>query len=274
MAVIFISYGDENFKESLIRIKRQAKKLDCFDRIITYHPKDLPLQVKSSPLMAFRRGGGYWVWKPYIIYKTLMDCQEGDIVVYVDSGCTLRKGAGWNEYFELLKTYNALFFQYRSDYDYGWGERFNVNPQDASPQILHWMKPSCYDYFRQCFGSDEFKMFNKIWAGFIVVKKTQVISEFIEDWCKITLFHPDLVIDPLNVEREKMPDSFRAHRHDQPILTCLAHHYQEKGNILVLPENGESDTKHAVVSADRYRVGRLSFMDYLKYKIYQFIHKD
>ena len=54
MANIFISYGDDNFKESLIRIKKHAKSVGIFDKIITYTPKDLPPHIKSSPLFAFK----------------------------------------------------------------------------------------------------------------------------------------------------------------------------------------------------------------------------
>ena len=89
MSNIFISYGDNRYKESLNRIARQAKDVGIFDKVIKFTPKDLPGFVKASPLFAFSCGGGYWCWKPYIIYHTLQNCKEGDVVYYVDAGCTL-----------------------------------------------------------------------------------------------------------------------------------------------------------------------------------------
>ena len=35
------------------------------------------------------RGGGYWVWKPWIIVDTLRQMKENDVLVYVDSGQTV-----------------------------------------------------------------------------------------------------------------------------------------------------------------------------------------
>ena len=48
MANIFISYGDEKFKKSLKLIKKEAKVIGIFDKIIIYTHKDLPAFIKSS----------------------------------------------------------------------------------------------------------------------------------------------------------------------------------------------------------------------------------
>lgn len=274
MSVVFISYADGNFKESLLRIKRQAKRLGIFNRIIAYTPKDLPLYIKSSPLMAFSCGGGYWAWKPYIIHKTLSECEEGDIVVYVDAGCRLAEGLEWKEYLSYLDTYHAILFQYRNDCDYGWQKVYGLDEKNASPAILHWMKPSCIDFFNQKFDSVDYLDYNKIWGGFMMFRKTKDKLRFVEDWYSITLFHPELVMDPYGVELDRLPASFSRHRHDQSIITPLAYYYHESDKILVLPEKSESDKAHAVVAADRYQVGKLPLILYLKYKIYHFIHKD
>ena len=125
MANILISYGDSNFSNSLDRLIEQAKELNLFDEIKTYTPKDIPIYIKSSPLFAFEKGGGYWIWKPYIIYHTLKKCQLGDIVYYVDAGCSINKNSKeWNSFQCNLQHYNAIFFQYRSNINYGWESFF------------------------------------------------------------------------------------------------------------------------------------------------------
>ena len=43
-----------------------------------------------------QRGAGYWIWKPYIIWKTLQDVEDGDIVCYIDSACLINKGKEWS----------------------------------------------------------------------------------------------------------------------------------------------------------------------------------
>ena len=270
---ILITYGDNNFKESLIRIKKQAKSVGIFDKIITYTPKDLPTYIKSSPLFAFKRGGGYWVWKPYIIYKTLLSCNINDVVYYVDAGCTLNANSNeWQTFQKLTDEYNAIFFQYRDSFNYPGWELACSDPNNNSVKIKHWIKPSTTSYFTHYCGSKEYLESNKIMGGFCIIKKTPKLIRTIEEWYKITLFHPELIIDPFGLELSKIPKTLNLHRHDQAILTPLIFHYKKSDNILVLDETSESQKDKAAVSADRYRVGNMSFILYLKYRIYNLIH--
>lgn len=272
MANIFISYGDIRFKESLKRIRKQAIKSGLFDEIIIYSDKDLPDYIKSSPLMAFNRGGGYWVWKPYIIYHTLNNCKEGDMVYYVDSGCTLNGDSNeWKDYQEYLESFNAIFFQYRNDFKYPGWEAACSKPENNSTEIIHWMKPSCRSFFDSYFHDAGYQHYDKIWGGLMIIKKTKPIIKVVEDWYRITLFKPELIMDPFGDELTNLPDSFNLHRHDQAIITPLIYYYKDKDNILVLPETSESNKEIAAVRADRYRVGKLPFVLYVKYKIYNFI---
>jgi len=272
---IFITYGDSNFKESLNRIKKQAQKSGLFDKIIIYKPSDLPTFIKASPLMAFSRGGGYWVWKPYIIYHTLLKCNDGDIVYYADSGCTINnKSEEWNVLASYLKSYNAIFFQYRREYKYpGWDKICKI-PENNSSKIIHWMKPSCVSFFNNFLQVGDYQAFDKIWGGFIIIKKTNPIISVLENWYRLTLFKPELIMDPMGEELNNLPKTFNQHRHDQAILTPLIFHYKETDNILVLPETSESSKKAAAVIASRYRVGKMSLSHYVKYKIYSYIHKS
>src|SRR5574344_300253 len=152
---IFITYGDDNFYKSRIRICKEAKSIKLFDRVIEYTPRKLPNFIKSSPLFGFPRGGGYWVWKPYIIYKTLLDAKEGDIVWYVDAGCTLNPDSEeWNYLQEKMKSHNAIMFQYRNNVKYEGWEQFCRKPQNNNPQMIHWTKPSVSNYFKIYYKSD------------------------------------------------------------------------------------------------------------------------
>ena len=36
-----------------------------------------------------KRGYGYWLWKSYIIKKTMDMMKDGDILLYLDSGCEI-----------------------------------------------------------------------------------------------------------------------------------------------------------------------------------------
>src|SRR5688572_18740057 len=40
----------------------------------------------NKEILTQPRGAGYWLWKPYIIYREMLTMQDGDVLVYSDSG--------------------------------------------------------------------------------------------------------------------------------------------------------------------------------------------
>lgn len=267
----FISYGDDRYKESLNRIAHQARRIGIFDRIIKYSPKDLPEFIKASPLFAFERGGGYWVWKPYIVYHTLSFCQEGDIIVYADAGCTLSKDSPeWEYFLNQLRSHSAIFFQYRKDYDYGW--KSVQKPCHDVVALKHWMKPSLVKFYECSLWSD-YLDYSKILGGFFIIKKTSKHLRTLDEWYKITLFHPELVMDPLNEDVVDSAPDFFEHRHDQAVLSPLVYRFQSEDNLVILPETAESKIGHPAVIADRWRQGKSSVLWKMKYLIWNLLHK-
>lgn len=271
MGNIFISYGDARFAKSLKRIGREAKSLNKFDRVILYTPKDLPDSIKASPLFCFDKGGGYWLWKPYLINKTLCSCKEGDIIYYIDAGCTLQaESPEWDIYEKLMKEYNGLFFQYHDMQYEGW-EQYCTCKENNEAKIYHWMKSSAVEYFKSYTRNSDFMSFNKILAGFVIVKKCRTMR-LIDEWLKIMLFYPQLVIDPFGNDLNYPSETFNAHRHDQAILTPLVFFYQKEEKLCVMPETLESQTASAAVIASRKRDKRFrSVWEKMKYDVKQMI---
>ena len=260
MRKIFISYADENMRYSLKRIGQQAKKTGIFDEIILYTPDIIPPYIKESPLMAYRRGGGYWAWKPAIIWETLQKQDEGDIVVYVDAGCSLRKSEKWEEYWNLLSdTHHTIVFQFKDEMPEWkrWGQ--------TSTQIRHWTKRSTFRYFEEMLG--DYGDYNKIMGGFMICKGKN--NSFIKHWLDITLLHPELVIDPSDNELEEQLSFFAYHKHDQSIITPLAHLYARE--VLILTESAETEPENAAVTASRIRAKTQP--DYIKLRLKYYTRK-
>ena len=271
MANIFISYGDDKFKKSLKLIKKEARGVGIFDFVKAYTPHDLPESIKSSPLFFFKKGGGYWIWKPYIIYDALLHCNENDIVYYADAGCTLNANSKeWNYFIQEMKTHNAIFFQYRSDVQYEEWDNFCKSPSNNSPQIVHWMKPSAIDYFTELLGNQDFLQFTKIWGGAIIIKKTPQILKLLDQWIKISLFHPELICDPFGKDLSRIPNTFNVHRHDQAIITPLVYQYKELDNICLLNETSESQTETAAIIASRRIIWTWNLYNKIAYRINKF----
>jgi hypothetical protein len=97
MKTVFCTYGDQSFVKSRSRLAAEASGTDLFDKCIVFteEVKNTPefLNQMSRPSFAevanSARGGGYWLWKPFIIRKTLASLNPGDIVVYSDAGSTI-----------------------------------------------------------------------------------------------------------------------------------------------------------------------------------------
>lgn len=251
MAKILISYGDERFKNSLKRIGKEAKNLGIFDKIILYTPKDLPDYIKASPLMAYKRLGGYAVWKSYIIYFTYYNIlHKGDVLVYVDAGCTLKESKDWDEWLDLLKKENrTIVFQYRSDYDYGW----HIFGDNANVRNGNWMKKSCQEYFSNMFVDDDWLNCNKLWSGALLLSKGVGRNEMLDNWFTTTLLHPFLSIDVYGREVVEQEHNFVQHRHDQTLLSIFVFYYVKQQDILILQETSESSSGTAGIIASRIR---------------------
>lgn len=250
MRKILISYGDGRFKKSLRRLRKEGKKLNIFDEILMYTYEDLPIYIKSSPLFAFERLGGYAVWKSYIIYESLKKCKKGDILVYVDAGCSLQQSQEWNVFFNLLKEGSTIIFKYRNDIDYGWKPAFGSN---ATTQNSAWIKKSVQEYFWPIFDDDKWLLGEKIWSGALILCKGNNQNKLIEQWFKLTILNPELSMDVYGNELRNQDVNFVEHRHDQALLGILAYYFKDKQEIFFLDETAESKKDNAAIIASRLK---------------------
>ena len=248
MKRIFITYANERFALSEKLIIKEAKSLGIFDECIGYTPKDLPDYVKANPLMAYARGegGGYWCWKPYIMWKTLQDHPDA-VVVYADAGCKLQPGSEWDEWFRYMETYDTIVFQYKRGFDYGWGRKFPNHKVDVD--IALWSKKALLDYYDQFISNKDWHKIPSLMSGLVIAKRNSKVAE---EWYLCSLFHPELFLDAFGAEAYVQDESFIVHRHDQSALTAIMCLGEEKNwNIKVLQEVAESRTDAAVVATRR-----------------------
>ena len=266
MRHIFITYGDDRYYFSRLRLSKQARKSGLFDRVKVYTPDDLPKEITGTDNFSQLRGGGSWIWKPYIINHALSQCDYGDVVWYADSGCSINpESEEWQQFFAALADHNSLYFAYRSDYDYHW-ERFGVN----SVNLRHWTKPVAQKFLNSYYGSNSYLEKPSLW-WMLAVKKT-VDNKIIGEWLKLTLAHPEIINDPFGAELDSLPDDFNQHRHDQPLLSCIVRKYAEETNSLIMDETAESRLGSPAIVAERYRAGKTSFWPDLKTRIYYLFH--
>jgi len=109
----FITFGagSNAYYEAGNRLIKQANHLQLFDKIALYTDEHLRADESfwgqhANFIENNKRGYGYWIWKSYLIKKTMDELNNGDILMYLDCGCELEvsKKRILQNFFEIVKT--------------------------------------------------------------------------------------------------------------------------------------------------------------------------
>ena len=206
MKKAFITFGDggDNFIRARNRILREAKKTGQFDEMHGFCWNDITMpEVLASPLRKYKRGCGYWVWKPAIIYTALSQMNDGDILVYCDCGDVLFKAKRqWRYFFNVLMKRDIIF--HRTSYG---------NIQYVRKELLEKFGSKSGIKGRLLFQYENNSFF---------IKKTPFTMGLIKSWLDFMIAYPELVRDVEGEkEHENQLPTFVENRHDQAVLTLL-----------------------------------------------------
>lgn len=82
-----INYANGRYLKAQEYCSQSAKAVG-FDEVISFSINDIDRDFleKNIKILSQPRGAGYWIWKPYFIKKTLEKINDGDLLVYSDSG--------------------------------------------------------------------------------------------------------------------------------------------------------------------------------------------
>jgi hypothetical protein len=219
----FITFAANNqmYIDAGIRLVTQARSLELFDTCTlftdAYLKADPEFWSKHSEFIEKNpRGYGYWIWKPYIIKKTMESLQDGDILLYLDSAVELdiRKKEKMRELFTIVP--NELILGILTP---------NVTYTDAN-----WTKRDLIVYM----GMDTSPtVYTKQFQGgtnmFCVCEKTRnLVNEWYTIACNYTL---------LNDSPSVLPNhpGFVEHRHDQSIFSLLCKKHTIPTTISLYP---------------------------------------
>lgn len=164
------------------------------------------------------RGFGYWQWKPLIVLDAMNQVDNGDIIVYVDSGNLIVKPLDY--IIDHCKANDITLFDNRDGEPTG---RQHIN--------CIWTKRDCFTLM-SC-DTPAYHNAPQVNASYQLYKKTPRVMEFLEEykkWCsddRVISDDPNTTLPNLN--------EFKDHRHDQSILTNLA----VKHKISLLPDPSE-----------------------------------
>ena len=196
---IYITYGDEKYAKSREFGVKMAKRLGKFDVAIGYTESDIPIIFKEQheEIFKIKRGAGLWLWKPFLILKTLIEfAVDDDIVFYSDGGAFMIRNISF-----IIKS--------MGDSDIWVSDIPFKEKQFTKEDAFHLMNTETIN-----------RESPQIQASFLCFRKSGTSVAFVREWlklcCDINLLHPS----NLNPGLEN-GNSFIAHREDQSILSLL-----------------------------------------------------
>lgn len=216
----FITYGDEKYKKSRERICKEAEDSKWFNNVkyFTNNDYDKDFYNKYKKILNLQRGGGYWIWKPYFIKTYLDNLNDNDILVYIDSGCSINKNnkKEFDRYIEIVKNdiTGILGFQYT-----------NLFYQEKK-----WNIQEVFNYFNV---EDNIDILDspQICGGIQIIHKKPKSIEIINKWYNVIEDNILLFTDNYS---KKQKEYFRDHRHDQSIQSVIKKIY----NVPMIQNHG------------------------------------
>jgi hypothetical protein len=224
-----LTYGDKKFINSRKRICLEARNLNFFDKITMeneqivndFELSNLLKQSNFKNIYNSNRGGGYWLWKPYIIYKHLKKLNEGDILIYSDSGSSIPNNDNTkkklNKYINIVRNSDKGVLAFR-------------NPFIESV----WTKGDIFKYFN-CLNNSKIYNTRQFTANIHITKKCPNSMKIYKLWWDTAKNNPYLFDDSPSITKN-FPN-FKENRHDQSIwsIICKISNVEEEYNFNSIP---------------------------------------
>lgn len=217
MSIYFVSFGNEMYKNSRIRIKNEVESLNLVDNIKIYTEHDLfnmPdfWDKHKTFVLSNKRGYGYWIWKSYLIMKTLNEMNDNDILIYADAGCEISL---------QLKAYMKHIIEMTNTTETG------IISVETSCIEKMWTKEDLFNYL-DCYN---LKDTNQLHATFFFIRKCEHSIFIVNEWYRISCIY-----SLLDDSQSDLPNSkiFQEHRHDQSIFSLL----RKKYGTYIISEGG------------------------------------
>lgn len=208
--VTLLSFATKNFYPQQALLNRSASK-HGISALAAWNDVDLRKTAfyrANRDILDVERGAGYWLWKPYLICEELAQLEAGDFLVYYDVG------RRWMPH--TISTSLAPLLR--------WCETENggILPGTYIPEYgpnMDWTKRECF-VLMDC-DSRLYWEHPQIQATFSVWQKLPSTESFAAEWLDWCL-KPGTLDEKVTMPTPSDFPSFKAHRHDQSIITNLA----------------------------------------------------
>jgi hypothetical protein len=200
--ILAVNYADKHFKRAQRLNSKTAKKWGA-DKVIEYGPEDIDEEFfeRNKKILTNPRGGGFYLWKPYVFRKAYDEIKEGDYLIYTDSGSVYVNKIQYLIDCMEKENVNIMIFSLQNELL----ERKYVK-RDAL--ILTDCDKPQYTDTPQSIG------------GYMVCKKSPEVEQFFDEVLKYVQ-DIRIISDSPNELGKPNYDDFVDHRHDQAVISLM-----------------------------------------------------
>ena len=241
MRIHLVTYATPRFRLRQVLLGWSVRLNHVADTVTSWTPemlRDAGFETRVNGIGLNERGSGFWAWKPFVIEAKLREVPDGDLVFYCDVGRLYP--------FKLLDQPVSPFVRW-----------MNEHRQDIMPGVeIPWEGATSVWTKREALvatGMDrpDIHAAAPVQASFSIWRAGAKSREFVGKWLDLCAQRPLISDDRSGDGLSELPE-FRAHRHDQALLTlcCL------KDGIAGL---NLGPTKPAIDARHPSQVSRLTF---------------
>jgi hypothetical protein len=213
----FITYGNEMYNNSKKRLREESVNSGWFDTTTICGPENLSEDFKHefSDILKKPRGAGYWIWKYDIIKQQLTKMPNNDILIYLDSGCSINTNGKprFNDYIGMLNNSDESIISFQMPH---------IEKKYTNKELFHHFNMNVNDNNGNS---------GQIMATVLIMKNTENMMKIIDECINVLRTDNLLVTDHYN--KIGQCSDFIDNRHDQSILSLVRKKY---GSIILSDE--------------------------------------
>jgi len=207
--LVFISFADSRYKNSLERLKRQTENF-LFDERYFYSEDNCFTHAYWRHLKPwlYRRGFGYWNWKFKLVLEKLEKLEFGDKLFFSDAGIS------WNDSLQAIDRFKNHLALLDGEMDILAFSQPTIEQEWTKGDILE--KFDVYDNEIICKS-------RQLYSGFFCLKKSERTLELVNRIVYFSDIKFELVTDKRSIKPNK--EGFVENRHDQSLFSVLVKLY-------------------------------------------------
>jgi len=197
--IVALNFADKNYKKLQQLNTWTAKHIGKVDKVYSFYPEDIDKDFyeRNKNILSQKRGVGLWLWKPYFILKVLNGINNGDALIYVDSGAF------------YVRKVDSLIFKLKAS-------KQNIMLFEQPLIECQWTKKPIFEALGKY--DEKTRFSNQTLGTIIIIIKSSNSYDFVKKW--LELCQKEELIFPQ--EKDNSEDfMYIANREDQSILSVL-----------------------------------------------------